>query len=322
MNDFAPKYDLFVFDWDGTVMDTTALIAKGIQHAAREMGFAVPAFRDACGVIGLDWHTALLKVVPDCPESEHMRFGEIYRAWYIPHEADVILFPGMRELIVGLHTRGLRTAVATGKSREGLRRVFDRTGLESFFLTTQTASECLPKPNAEMLEKIGIELDVAPERTVMIGDTTHDVVMAHRYGCDAVAMTYGASTLEDQGFQARGALSRRRGARAVFGRFRTLARRRLHALRPPSEETKPGRVAPAGLRAVMNAFSFRCVSNPACVELYTGSIFETPGPESVLLPLPGRLVTTICASMRSRMLLTCEMMPMSFPLDFWSVSSA
>lgn len=197
MTGFAPKYDLFVFDWDGTVMDTTALIAKGIQHAAREMGYPVPSFQDACGVIGLDWRSAILKVVPDCPESEHMRFGEIYRAWYIPHEADVILFPGMRELIVGLHARGLRTAVATGKSREGLRRVFERTGLEGFFMTTQTASECLPKPNAEMLEKIGIELDVPAERTVMIGDTTHDVIMAHRYGCDAAAMTYGASTLQD-----------------------------------------------------------------------------------------------------------------------------
>ena len=105
MTGFAPKYDLFVFDWDGTVMDTTALIAKGIQHAAREMGYPVPSFQDACGVIGLDWRSAILKVVPDCPESEHMRFGEIYRAWYIPHEADVILFPGMRELIVGLHAR-------------------------------------------------------------------------------------------------------------------------------------------------------------------------------------------------------------------------
>ena len=197
MTGFAPKYDLFVFDWDGTVMDTTALIAKGIQHAAREMGYPVPSFQDACGVIGLDWRSAILKVVPDCPESEHMRFGEIYRAWYIPHGADVILFPGMRELIVGLHARGLRTAVATGKSREGLRRVFERTGLEGFFMTTQTASECLPKPNAEMLEKIGIELDVPAERTVMIGDTTHDVIMAHRYGCDAAAMTYGASTLQD-----------------------------------------------------------------------------------------------------------------------------
>lgn len=80
MTGFAPKYDLFVFDWDGTVMDTTALIAKGIQHAAREMGYPVPSFQDACGVIGLDWRGAILKVVPDCPESEHLRFGEIYRA--------------------------------------------------------------------------------------------------------------------------------------------------------------------------------------------------------------------------------------------------
>ena len=55
----------------------------------------------------------------------------------------------------------------------------------------------IPKPNVEMLEKIGIELDVPAERTVMIGDTTHDVIMAHRYGCDAAAMTYGASTLQD-----------------------------------------------------------------------------------------------------------------------------
>ena len=67
MTGFAPKYDLFVFDWDGTVMDTTALIAKGIQHAAREMGYPAPSFQDACGVIGLDWRSAILKVVPDCP---------------------------------------------------------------------------------------------------------------------------------------------------------------------------------------------------------------------------------------------------------------
>lgn len=197
MSGFAPKYDLFVFDWDGTVMDTTALIARGIQHAAGELGYAVPTFEAACGVIGLDWRSALLQVVPDCPVSEHARFGEVYRAWYIPHEADVILFPGMRELITGLHARGLHTAVATGKSREGLRRVFSRTGLERYFETTQTASECLPKPNAEMLEKIEMELGVPPERTVMIGDTTHDVIMAHRFGCDAAAMTYGASTLAD-----------------------------------------------------------------------------------------------------------------------------
>ena len=197
MTGFAPKYDLFVFDWDGTVMDTTALIALGIQHAAREMGYAVPTYEAALGVIGLDWRSALLRIVPDCPESEHLRFNEIYRAWYIPHEAEVILFPGMRELITGLKARGCRTAVATGKSREGLRRVFAATGLEPFFDTTQTASECLPKPNAEMLEMCGIETGVGAERTIMIGDTTHDVLMARRYGCDSAAMCCGASSLDD-----------------------------------------------------------------------------------------------------------------------------
>ena len=195
--DIAPKYELVVFDWDGTVMDTTALIALGIQHAAKEMGYTVPTYEAALSVIGLDWRSALLKVVPDCPESLHLRFNEIYRAWYIPHEAEVILFPGMRELITGLKTIGCRTAVATGKSREGLRRVFAATGLEPFFDTTQTASECLPKPNADMLEMCGIETGVPAARTVMIGDTTHDVLMARRYGCDSAAMCCGASSLED-----------------------------------------------------------------------------------------------------------------------------
>lgn len=197
MTGFDPKYELFVFDWDGTVMDTTVLIAKGIRHAAREMGYAVPSMKDACAVIGLDWHSAIARVVPECPPEAYERFGELYRAWYIPHEADVVLFPGMRELITGLHARGIATAVATGKSRQGLRRVFAKTGMEPYFLTTQTATECLPKPNAEMLEKIEIELGIPAAKTVMIGDTTHDVLMAKRFGCDAAAMTYGASTLED-----------------------------------------------------------------------------------------------------------------------------
>jgi phosphoglycolate phosphatase len=194
---FSPRYDLFVFDWDGTVMDTTAAIAEGIRHAAAEMGCRVPSTALARSVIGLDWHSALLKCVPELPESEHRRFNELYRAWYIPHERDVTLFAGMRELITGLKAHGLATAVATGKSREGLKRVFAATGLGPYFDTTETASECASKPDPEMLEMIGIETGIPPERTVMIGDTVHDVTMAKRYGCDAAAMTYGASTLGD-----------------------------------------------------------------------------------------------------------------------------
>ena len=191
------KYDLVVFDWDGTVMDTTATIAAGFQHAAREMGYPVPTEAEVRAVIGLDWPSAISRIVPACPAEDYERFREVYWKWYVPHEKDVVLFPGMRELILGLKTLGVKRAIATGKSREGLKRVFALTGLEPEFYTTQTASECLPKPNAEMLEKIEIELGIPAERTVMIGDTTHDVHMAHRYGCDVVAMTYGASPVAD-----------------------------------------------------------------------------------------------------------------------------
>lgn len=191
------KYDLVVFDWDGTVMDTTATIAAGFRHAAGKMGYRVPTEEEVRAVIGLDWPSAISRIVPECPETDYERFREIYWKWYVPHEKDVVLFAGMRELISGLKTLGVKRAIATGKSREGLKRVFALTGLEGEFDTTQTASECLPKPNAEMLEKIEIELDVRPERTIMIGDTTHDVHMAHRFGCDVAAMTYGASPLAD-----------------------------------------------------------------------------------------------------------------------------
>lgn len=191
------KYDLVVFDWDGTVMDTTATITAGFRHAASVMGLPVPTEEAARSVIGLDWASAIAKILPTCPVEDYERFREIYWKWYVPHEKEVVLFPGMRELIGTLGKLGVRRAIATGKSREGLNRVFALTGLESEFDSTQTATECLAKPNADMLEKIEIELGIPASRTLMIGDTTHDVHMAHRYGCDVAAMTYGASPLSD-----------------------------------------------------------------------------------------------------------------------------
>ncbi|EJX06690.1 HAD-superfamily hydrolase, subfamily IA, variant 1, partial [gut metagenome] len=151
----------------------------------------------ARSVIGLDWGNAIAKILPTCPVEDYERFRDIYWQWYVPHEKEVVLFPGMREFIMTLGQLGVHRAIATGKSRDGLNRVFALTGLEKEFESTQTASECLPKPNADMLEKIEIELGIPAEKTLMIGDTTHDVHMAHRFGCDVAAMTYGASPLAD-----------------------------------------------------------------------------------------------------------------------------
>lgn len=193
----AKSYDLVVFDWDGTVMDTTGLIARGMCLAAKTMGFTEPTLALARSTIGLDWQHAIAKAVPECPPERHAEFNRIYREWYIPNERQVFLFDGMRELIEDLKSEGVLMTVATGKSRIGLDRVLGVTELGRYFVSTQTATECESKPSPDMLERIRIETGIEKERTVMIGDSIFDMVMAGRYGCDAVAMLYGAGLKED-----------------------------------------------------------------------------------------------------------------------------
>lgn len=191
------RWDLVVFDWDGTIMDTTALITKSIQHAAREMGLRVPDDSLASSVIGLDWRRALAKAVPDLPLERAQEFAEIYKTFYLPNEERVWLFDGMSSLVRDLQSAGIMTAVATGKSRRGLDRVLTLTGLGDAFTTTKTADETAPKPHPDMLEEIAVETGADPSRTVMIGDTTHDLFMAKAYGCDAIGMTWGAMPAEE-----------------------------------------------------------------------------------------------------------------------------
>ncbi len=191
------KYDLVVFDWDGTLMDTTALIARGIMHAAKVLGYPVPSFEEASSTIGLGWQEILQKTIPGCPPSRYPELLELYRTWYLPNEEKVFLFPGARKLLEGLHAEGVTLAVATGKSRRGLDRVFRRTGLGPLFASTHTAEECEPKPHPDMLERIAVETGIDRRRTVMVGDTTHDLFMARNYGCDSIAMTQGAQSVRE-----------------------------------------------------------------------------------------------------------------------------
>lgn len=155
-------YDLVVFDWDGTIFDTTALIAEGIRFAARELGLAVPAFEAASTVIGLGWQDALRRAVPDLAYEDYPKFGEIFRRWYIPNEARVTLFPGTRRLIEGLHAEGLQLAVATGKSRPGLDRVLEQTGLAPYFVTTRRPTNAVRNPTPTCSKKSASKRELKP----------------------------------------------------------------------------------------------------------------------------------------------------------------
>lgn len=187
-----PPYELVVFDWDGTVVDSTASIARSIQQAAADLGLAVPSTAQASHVIGLGLRDALAAAVPDLGADRIEEFSERYRHHYLAVEQDIVLFEGIRELLAALAADGARLAVATGKSRRGLDRAFESSGLGSYFEASRCADETRPKPHPAMLQELTTLLAVRRERTVMVGDTSHDLAMARAAGTAAVGVTYGA----------------------------------------------------------------------------------------------------------------------------------
>jgi len=186
------RYRLLVFDWDGTIVDTAALIVDCIQAAARDLGVAAPKRERASHVIGLGLRDALRAALPDLPESRHAEFATRYRAHFLAREHEMRPFPGVPALLEALALRGHRLAVATGKSRAGLERALAQTGLRALFAATRCADECRPKPHPAMLEALLRQFDCAPQAALMIGDTSHDVAMAHAAEVDALGVLWGA----------------------------------------------------------------------------------------------------------------------------------
>lgn len=185
------KYQLLVFDWDGTIIDSASTIAECIRLAAADLGLDVPTKEQASHVIGLGLHDALRYAVPQLRTEQMSEFVARYRYHFLMREDSMGLFDGMRELIAGISK--VRTlAIATGKSRRGLDRALDSTGLKPYFQSSRCADETNPKPHPAMLLELMSEFDVAPNAALMIGDTSHDLEMARAAGVDGLAVTYGA----------------------------------------------------------------------------------------------------------------------------------
>jgi phosphoglycolate phosphatase len=186
------RYDLIVFDWDGTVMDSTAIIANSIQAACRDLDLPVPSDQAARHVIGMGLGEALRHAVPDAPESMYPQLVARYKQHFLAQDEAIPLFDGALETIAELHREGYWLAVATGKSRIGLDRALQSSAMTDYFHTTRTADQTFSKPHPAMLLEIMDELGLVPERVLMVGDTTHDLQMAINAGVDAVGMTHGA----------------------------------------------------------------------------------------------------------------------------------
>lgn len=188
----AKRYDLIVFDWDGTVMDSTAIIAGSIQAACRDLELPVPSDEAARHVIGMGLKDALRHAVPEAPEEMYEPLADRYRRHFLAQDASIPLFAGARETIAGLHEAGHALAVATGKSRNGLDRALLSSDMGRYFHGSRTADETFSKPHPAMLMELMDEFGMRPEQVLMIGDTTHDLKMAANAGVDALGMTHGA----------------------------------------------------------------------------------------------------------------------------------
>ena len=192
----AKKYELIVFDWDGTLFDSTLLITQSLQAAAVAIGVPPPSDQRASHVIGLGLIDALRYAMPDLDEARYRDLAEHYRDHYLARDADLNLFAGVHELIDQLRDAGHMVAVATGKPRRGLNRAFAASGLGPKFHGSRCADECQSKPHPQMLEELFAEFALPPSSVLMIGDTTHDLMMANNAGCVGVGVTYGAHTHE------------------------------------------------------------------------------------------------------------------------------
>ena len=186
------RYDLIVFDWDGTVMDSTAVIASSIQAACRDLNLPVPSDEAARYVIGMGLVEALRHAVPDAPDSMYEPLAARYRHHFMSQDAQIPLFAEARETIAELHEQGYWLAVATGKNRNGINRVLESSKLGKYFHATRTADQTFSKPHPAMLLEIMDELGLSADRVLMVGDTTHDLQMALNAGVDAIGITHGA----------------------------------------------------------------------------------------------------------------------------------
>ena len=186
------QFDLIAFDWDGTLFDSTALITRSIQAACADLGVVVPSDKDASYVIGMGLIEALQHAAPGLPRERYSEMGQRYRHHYSVSQQGLSLFRGALEMLAALKARNLLLAVATGKSRSGLNESLSDVQLRGVFDATRTADETSSKPHPQMLLELMAELGVSAERTLMVGDTTHDLQLAVNAGCPSVGVSYGA----------------------------------------------------------------------------------------------------------------------------------
>jgi len=186
------KYDICVFDWDGTLVDSERHIVDSLTYAADKLSLPPLSYDAKKDIIGLSMQKALETLYPSLSSSgiEEMRtyYGEFF--FSVPQDASS-LFDGVVNTLTYLRDSGLKLAVATGKSRRGLDKALISSGLKSFFDIERCADETKSKPDPLMLIEIARYYNADPDSMLMVGDTEFDLEMARSFGMDSIGVSYG-----------------------------------------------------------------------------------------------------------------------------------
>ena len=186
------KTSVVIFDWDGTLMDSVGRIVSSLRAAALQSGLLVPSEHDAKQIIGLSLDPAFDILFPGITDDKRQLMFEHYRNHYMVHDTTPTpLFAGVEQVLQQLKANNILLAVATGKQRKGLNRMFAETGLEHYFDISRCADEAQSKPHPDMLQQIIRELGVSADSAIMVGDTSHDMKMAQAIDMPRIGVTHG-----------------------------------------------------------------------------------------------------------------------------------
>jgi phosphoglycolate phosphatase len=189
------RFDLIVFDWDGTLINTIDWIVHCLQQAGEEFGFMKPEPQAAKDVIGLCIDNAVAALYPNADSDIQKKIVSSYsQAYFSKHLSQDDFFPGVYDMLVNLKESGYQLAVATGKTREGLIKAMAATHTENLFDITRCADETASKPNPKMLHEIMRHTQATPDRTLMVGDSIHDLQMAQNANVPSIGVACGANS--------------------------------------------------------------------------------------------------------------------------------
>jgi len=190
------QFELLIFDWDGTLADSTRAIVDAVYYACDMTGIERPSEQAACDIIGLELRAALKALFATVDDDTLATLVKHYQQHFTAIQNDIVLFDGVQAALKTLSDRGFMLTVASGKGRNGLQHAIERSGLGELILAKRSADDCFSKPHPQMLHELMDELGVDKSRSVMIGDTTFDMQMAQNAGVASLAVSYGAQVAE------------------------------------------------------------------------------------------------------------------------------